>query len=246
MANIINYENFRSFAYCNDKQIVGEIKGVIVRYVGLDGNDMFDDNMEQGIFFADRNILLIIPYHNPWAWMNRATIKFADELMDVIFDKYKLDEKTPVVFFGGSMGGQGALVYSVYAKHRPVACVTNCPVCDLVSHFNEREDLPRTLYTSFIEYDMDFEDALKTASPVHLIDRMPRINYYIFHCVQDEAVNINLHSDKFVKLLEDNGHSVTYHRVHEGRHCCLNEELNKLFNEYIVRSCGENSKMLFA
>ena len=102
------------------------------------------------------------------------------------------------------MGGLSALVYCAYAKITPRACVANCPVCDLPYHFTERNDLPRTLYSAFSEYDGDIQSAMKTPSPIHLVDKMPDINYTIFHCDNDKAVNITKHSERFVNAMKLN------------------------------------------
>ena len=59
MERIINAENYRSFAYVNDKIINGKIKGVVVRFHGLGGQDMFSDDTYEGKLFAERGILLL-------------------------------------------------------------------------------------------------------------------------------------------------------------------------------------------
>lgn len=234
MSKIINYENLRSFAYTNDKLIKGEIKGVAIDFFGLGGQAMYKDDTETGKMLAEHNILFFIPYANPWGWMNKQEIALTDEIMDVLFDHYKLDEKTPIVSTGGSMGGLCSLVYAYYAKRTPVACVSNCPVCDLPYHFTEREDLPRTLYSAFGDYEGELYDVLAKYSPYHLASTMPKIKYTIFHCSSDSAVNIQIHSDKFVKAMQENERDIVYHIVPNREHCDLGDEARMLYYQAII------------
>ena len=143
MEKIINANNVKNFAYVNDVVCRLPIKGVALNFFGLGNMSMFNEDTDEGKFYGDNGILYVTPYTNPWAWMNMQTVAFVDELLDVLFAKYNLDENTPVVSTGESMGGQSALVYCVYAKRTPVACVANCPVCDTAFHYTERNDLPR-------------------------------------------------------------------------------------------------------
>lgn len=236
MKKLITYDTLRNFSYSNDKICTAPIKGIVLDFFGLGGQQMFDEDMPFGKELANKGIVLLIPYNNPWAWMNTQAVLYTDEIIDVLMDKYALSESIPVVSSGGSMGGLSALVYTRYAQHTPVACVANCPVCDLVFHYTERPDLPRTLYSAFFHSSADcMEDALKTASPLHLVDQMPEIDYFIFHCEEDMAVNKEKHSDKFVKKMQP-VHRVTYHTVPERGHCDLPEDMQKLYNDYIINA----------
>ncbi len=147
-----------------------------------------------------------------------------------------MDENIPIVSMGGSMGGQSALVYTVYAKRTPVSCVANCPVCDVVFHFTEREDLPRTLYSALFNEPGTLEDALKSISPLHLVDKMPKVKYHIFHCNQDRAVNIDAHSEKFVSALKQRNYDITYDIVDGRGHCDLTLEMKRAFANYVIDS----------
>ena len=236
MDKIITYENLRSFAYVNDRICKTPIKGIVISFFGLGGKDMYDRETDVGVYYAERGLLFVIPYANPWAWMNRQEVALADEVIDVLCEKYGLPENVPVVSIGGSMGGLAALVYTRYAKRTPVACVANCPVCDLPYHYTERPDLPRTLYSAFWHEDGKIEDVLKTASPYHLVPEMPRVKYYIFHCEEDKAVNIEKHSNRFVSAMKDAGFDITYHTVPRMGHCALTVEMRNLYLEYAVRA----------
>lgn len=236
MKNLITYETLRNFSYSNDRICTTPIKGIVVDFFGLGVQQMFNEDTPFAKELAEEGIILIIPYNNPWAWMNKQAVFYTDEIISVLINKYGLSDSIPIVSSGGSMGGLSALVYTKCAKIIPVACVTNCPVCDLVYHYTERLDLPRTLYSAFFFSDADcIEDALKTASPLHLVQDMPKVKYYIFHCDDDMAVNKENHSDKFVSLMKSE-HSIKYHIVTGRGHCDLTEPMRKLYSKYIIDS----------
>lgn len=235
MEKIINYENLRNFTYVNDTICKMPIKGIVISFFGLGGMTMYDDDdFTDGELYAEKGILYIVPYNNPWAWMNKQAVKYTDEIIDILIKKFDLDENIPIVSTGPSMGGQSALVYTAKAKHTPVACVANCPVCDVVYHFTERKDLPRTLYSSLFNEEGTFEDALKSISPLHLIDKMPKVKYHIFHCDKDLSVNIDAHSEKFIAELKQRKYDYTYDVVNGRGHCKLTLEMQRKFTEYVI------------
>lgn len=231
MEKIITYENLRNFAYTNDKIIDGEIKGVVLDFFGLGCQAMYWDETDFGKYLAEKNILFVVPYNNPWAWMNKQAVACTDEILDVLFEKYNLPESTRVVSSGGSMGGQSALAYTKYAKRTPVACITNCPVCDLVFHFTERVDLPRTLYSAFYNEEGTLNEVLKRFSPYHLAKDMPNVKYHNFHCDKDGAVNIDKHSRVFVEEMKKHGKDIGFTVVNDRDHCDLTPEVNELYRK---------------
>ena len=241
MEKIISIENLRSFAYCNNHLCTKPISGIVISFfLGLGDDTMFQEDPAEGYQFAEKGILYLIPYQNPWAWLNRQTVDFVDELIDVLFEEYNLPENLPIVSSGRSMGGLSALAYMVYAKRTPVACVANCPVCDLPYHFTERPDLPRTLYSAFATYEGTLNEAMRSVSPMHLIDQMPtQANYCIFHCIEDKMVNKQKHSDRFVEKMREH-HHIQYFAVPERRHCDFTGEILEKYNTCILKSVNEH------
>ncbi len=231
---IINYDNLRSFAYSNDRICRKPIRGVVLAFFGLGRTLMFDEDTEDGRFYAANGIIYLEPYNNPWNWMNRQAIDLTDEVVGVIFRHYKLPAKTPVVASGGSMGGHGALVYTRYAKRTPAACVVDCPVCDLPLHYTERPDLPRSIFSAYSYLDGKMPGNLKVASPCHLAASMPKVPYVVFHCEKDKMVNIKAHSEKFVELMREAGADITFIRVPDRGHCSLTPEMKDLYRSKIV------------
>ena len=236
MEKMMNYENLRNFAYSNDQLIKGEIRGIVLSFYGLGGMEIHNVDPGDAMEYAAKGILYIIPYYNPWCWMNRQAVRYVDEIVDVLCDKYHLDRSVKVVSTGCSMGGLSALVYCAYAKITPCACVTDCPVCDLPYHYTERPDLPRTLYSAFADYEGTMEDALKSCSPLHLADKMPRIPYTIFHCEEDTAVNLEKHSIRFVEEMKKTQHRIVLHTVPFRGHCDLSAEARVEFMNTILNS----------
>ena len=204
-------------------------------FFGLGGTIMHHEDPERGIWFGEQNIVHVVPYYNPWCWMNPQAVAYVDEIIDVLIDHCQLPEDIPIVSSGLSMGGLCALVYTAKAKRTPAACVANCPVCDLPYHFTERPDLPRTLYSAFYHEEGTVEEVLQRFSPLHLAESMPDVPYYIFHCDMDKAVNKELHSDRLIERLKKN-HTVTYHIVPGRGHCDLTDEMKELYLRYIADS----------
>ena len=215
MERKINYENLRYFAYSNDKIVNGKIRGVVLDFFGLGCQAMYHDDIEVGKFYAERGVLFVVPYTNPWGWMNRDEVRLTDEILDVLFEKY--------------------------AKRTPVGCVANCPVCDMPYHCTERVDLPRTIYSAFYGYDCSFEEALLSCSPLHLAPTLPeKTEYTVFHCEKDDAVNIDMHSASFVSELSKY-RDVQYYTVPDRGHCDLDEENAQKYREIILSYIEKNS-----
>ena len=240
MQNLITAENLRSFAYCNNAICRMPVRGIVIEFFGLGNTSMFWDDTDAGKFYAEQGILFLVPYNNPWAWMNRQAVAFTDELVDLLFEQYSLPENTTIVSTGGSMGGLAALIYTAYAKRTPKACVANCPVCDLPYHFTERPDLPRTLYSAFWNYEGTMDEALRATSPLHLAraGKMPDVKYTVFHCTADKAVNKDMHSERFLAAMTSR--RIDYRIVKDRGHCDLTPEMWKEYRAAAV-SAVENA-----
>lgn len=239
----ITYENLRQFAYSNDKLVKGPIRGIILVFFGLGSTAMFGEPMDvnEGVPYGEQGILYLLPYNNPWCWMNPQAVDFVDEVLDVLFEHYDLPENTPIISTGGSMGGQSALTYMAYAKRTPVACLANCPVCDMVYHYTERFDLPRTIYSALHQTEGSLEEGLKSLSPLHLAERMPKVPYYLFHCSEDKMVNIDRHSKVFAARMEELGHRVVTDYTCGVVHCNLTEAAQKKWKEICIDEINKNA-----
>ncbi len=235
----MNMENLRSFCYCNNNVCKRPIKGIAISFFGLSVDKMYFEDTAEGWRFGDQGILYVVPYQNPWAWQNKQNVEYTDEILDVLFKEFDLPEDTPIVSEGGSMGGLQAIAYMIHSKRTPVACVANCPVCDLPYHYTERADLPRTLYSAFFNYEGTLQEAMKTTSPIHLVDKLPKdAKYFIFHCEKDSAVNINKHSEKLIEKMRGN-FDLKYYTVPDRDHCDLTDEMRELYFKHMIDSILE-------
>ena len=240
MENIITYETLRRFAYSNDKLIKGDVRGIVVEFRGLNNTTICDKDPADSLEYAELGIIHVIPYNNPWCWMNARAVRYTDEIIEVLCRHYGLGHEVRIVSTGNSMGGLCCLTYCAYARITPVACVANCPVCDLPYHFTEREDLPRTLYSAFADYEGTLDEALRSASPLHLTEegKMPKIPYSIFHCEGDAAVNIEKHSACLVEKMEQSGYDVSLTRVPLRNHCNLSPAAWMAYRGAILAAIG--------
>lgn len=237
MEKIINIDNIRNFAYINDRVCKKPIAGIVLDFFGLGNTSVYRSDTVKGEFYGEHSLLYVVPYYNPWCWMNAQTVAFVDELVSVLSDAFGLSE-LPVISAGESMGGQAALVYCAYSARTPAACAVNCPVCDVPFHYTERDDLPRTMYSALSGYNGTLDEALRSISPLHLTDRMPNIPYKIFHCLDDKAVDVARHSDAFVAAMKKAGRDVTYHTVPACGHCDIGYEMKKLFAKYVLAAAN--------
>ena len=238
MDKLITCENIRDFAYVNEKLCRKPIRGIVLSFFGLGSCCIYNDDIPEGELYGKEGLLYVAPYTNPWSWMNAAAVAYADEVVDVLIEKYSLPGDIPVVSTGGSMGGQSAFVYSLFSKRTPVACVTDCPVCDAVFHYTERNDLPRTFYSALWNEPGPIEEALKNISPLHLINRLPRIPYFIFYGTADSLVSPEAHVKKFAALMCKNGHDITVCCDEGSEHCNLSPSAKAKFAECIIKSVG--------
>ena len=239
MEKIITYDTLRRFAYSNDKLIKGAIRGIVVEFRGLNNTTIYDKDPGDSLEYAQMGIIHVLPYNNPWCWMNKRAVRYTDEIIEVLCEHYGLGADVKIVSTGNSMGGLCCLTYCAYARITPVACVANCPVCDLPYHYTEREDLPRTLYSAFADYDGNLDAALRSASPLHLAEQgsMPDIPYIVFHCEGDKAVNIDMHSVKLVDIMKKT-RNIELIRIPLRGHCDLSAEAKVDFRRAIVNSIG--------
>ncbi|MBQ8162915.1 MAG: YwaF family protein [Clostridia bacterium] len=238
----IKPETLKFYTYTNEELLKETPKAIVLDFHGLGMTAMRKEPNEFETECAKHGILTLFPYYGPWSWMNLTSVKFVDEIVKAVCEKYSLDvNSVPIISTGGSMGGHSALNYTKYAKVTPKACFTNCPVCDFKFHATEREDLPRTAYLAFSDYDCGFEKAIEMHSAYHMASQMPDIPYYIVHGTRDSAVNKEAHSDRFVAEMRRYGKNVTYIEVEGMEHCDLDSypEVKKNYFDAIIKSALE-------
>lgn len=224
MVSEITPDNLHLFAYTNF-DLCKKVRGVVMFFHGLGETSHISQPDSEASFYGAQDLLYVIPFYGPWAWMNDSAVKVIDRIIDVVFEKYGLNADTPIVSSGMSMGGLGALTFPRFSAHadRITAIAANCPVCDLIHLRDTRADIPKTTYYAFKHYALDMDSAVKTVSPIHNLDTAARVPYFIVHCDADTAVPKAEHSDIFVPELKKRGYDVTYVSVPEREHVDLDE-----------------------
>ena len=237
----ITRETVDSYAFTNAPQLSGEIRGIVLCFHGLGcAASLITEPDEFALAYAQAGLLYVMPYDSPWSWMNDVAVRTTDQIVSALREKYALDPSIRLVSTGGSMGGLSCLIYVRYASHPVCAVAANCPVCDLPTHFTERPDLPRTIYSAFAHYPCGVEEAVQLHSPLHQADRLPDIPYYIVHGDADEAVNKALHSDKLVEKMRRLGYSVDYREVPGMLHCQFPAEEKERYIRFVIsQALGE-------
>lgn len=233
----IRKDNLASFAYTNEPLLQQSPQAVALDFHGLNMNQMLQEHSEKARLYAQRGVLLVVPYDNPWSWMNSVAVAETDAIVDAVYAKLSLSDRVPLLSTGGSMGGLSALVFSARSA-RPVAgCAANCPVCDLPYHYTERPDLPRTILSAFW-HEGDIERAILASSPLHLVADLPRIPYYIVHGTADKAVNLQRHSLPLVEAMRGRGLDVRFTAVEGMEHCALPEKEAQCYNGFVFSFAG--------
>ena len=231
----IDKNNLWKFAYTNEEAL-STFRGIVVNFHGLNrGLELTRVPDELSAFCSENHLLYVFPYLNPWSWMNSASIEMTDQILDALWQAYQLPAGFPLCLAGRSMGGQCALIYGIHGKYPANSCALNCPVCDLHYHYDEREDVPRTIFSAFCG-EAAPEAAFTRADPMAQQDLLPRISYFIAHCECDSKVSKAMHSDRLVAALKKRQIEVEYLSVPDRDHIDLSPEAYQRLFSFIRHS----------
>lgn len=201
-------------SWTNEERLQGSIRAVVLQFHGLGGGyrppggySLFE------LECAAHGALVVHPYYGPWSWMNRAARTFVDDIVDTVYAEFGLAASLPLLSTGGSMGGCSALLYCRYGKRKPAAALALYPVCDTQLHYDERPDLPASFNHAFLGYPETLETCLREHSPLEQTPLMPDIPYLVIHGDSDQAVNKEMHSDRFVAAMRALGRNVRYMEI---------------------------------
>ncbi|MDD5727925.1 MAG: prolyl oligopeptidase family serine peptidase [Victivallales bacterium] len=206
-----------SFAYVADDYLQGKIKAVCLDFPGLGTREMRDGLDRIDTKPAHQGMLFVYPFVNPWNWMSPGTVKFVDQVLETVQDKYGI-KNCPLFLRGGSMGGYCVFAYAMFSRHKPVAVLANCPVTDMDFHLTERPGLPRTIHDAMGDYS-DISALLRERSPNYHPEKLPDCRYLIIHGCNDKAVSKTAHSDKLAPLMRRRGLSEIYLEDEKMKHC---------------------------
>lgn len=245
MNRFISKENLSHFCTTNEKYLVGEIRKLVVEFPGLDGNSCLGGNFnltESDSPFAkvlgENGILHVYVFTGPWNWMKDTSVITVDHIIDSVLDKYSLNEEIPIVAAGGSMGGHGALMYTLKGAYRMTACAVSCPVCDLLA-LSKMEDYHffcATVYYALADREGDFEEIAKAYSPLYHVEEMPGIPYFMIACDADNVVPCRDHAYPFRERMEQCGHDIRVLTAEGKGHCEHTQEVFEKFVDFIIRS----------
>ena len=202
-------EVIKDVCWTSDDYTASPIRGVVLSLHGLGGTGGKTTPSNEEYEYCRAGGLVVHPYYGPWSWMNGRARRMIDDLIDAVHAKWKLADSVPLVVTGWSMGGQGSLTYTRYARRKVKACLAGCPVCDLRYHFNERPDLPTTIRHA-ADYADDMEPFFRENSPLEQVAGMPNIPYLFVAGDRDKAVNKPRHSDAMVAAARARGLNVQY------------------------------------
>lgn len=208
----LSMEAIRQSAWIGDAFLKEPARAVIVVFHGLGFGGLKGGAGYDEAEWGANGGLVVFPYYGPWSWMNRSSRQFVDALIPAVYRRFKVPADVPLIIVGGSMGGQGALIYTRYSPHIISACMADYPVCDTAYHFTERPDLPPTMRFAYRD-EPDFMRALAEHSPVTQAAHMPDIPYLVIHGDKDTAVSKEKHSDRFVAEMGVKNRKVEYIQV---------------------------------
>jgi alpha-beta hydrolase superfamily lysophospholipase len=216
------FDSAKEAAFVGDEFVKGKIRAVILRFHGL-GNTVLKSRLEiDELEWAYSGGLIVHPYYGPWSWMNKNSRALTSEIVDKVYREYTLDDDTPLIITGASMGGHAALIYARYSHRSPAAVACNCPVCDPLVHYSERPDLPRTFIFAYGISGVLDESVFIENSPLEQVENMPDVPYFIIHGDADKSVN-KAHSDKFVTKMRQAGRTVEYAEAPGMEHGAFND-----------------------
>lgn len=162
----------------------------------------------------------------------------ADLVIDALIEHYDLPADIPVVSTGGSMGGIGALNFTLGSRHNIVSCMAACPCYDILGEYNSfaaQSSFPRTYVAAISNYDMSITDALKSITPCENIASMPKVPYYIVcnendECFDDDGMKV------FADDMRDAGLDVTLKFLPGTTHGQFTDEERESYRAFIENS----------
>ena len=214
----INKDTVSFYANTNEEFIKKPVKGIIAEFPGLDGGSCIGGTLPCATYdtewtrrFAEKGILVAYLFPGPWSWGRHGVCRIAEAVIEAFADKYNLGEDFPLAACGGSMGGVGTVMFSSQTRFKLRAAAIACPCVDASDRLTCHPEFPRTYISAIAGLDMEFEDGLREISPIHCIDKMPDIPYFICSDREDEVFPEE-QCDMYVEKLKGAGKSVEYYR----------------------------------
>ena len=131
------------------------------------------------------------------------------------------------------MGGEGALNYACDSNLKITACAAACPASDVYETMNIHPDHPRTVISAVACYDMSFDEAIDSISPIKRVSELPEIPYYIcsdgvdYYCPSESC-------DKLVDMMRDRNLCVVYRQQPGLQHGEFSSEVWDEIHEFLL------------
>ena len=240
----INRDNYRLFCNSNEELLNGAMpKGIVLEFPGLGGGSCLGGKRDLEKVYtctwsqfpettAAAGYVHVYMTPGPWSWMNPGAVRETDLVVDAIRAKFKLAEGSPLIATGGSMGGLGALVYTANARHRVTACAAACPCFDAVALYDCKASFARTFISAIAALDLPFEDGLKRISPMHNLQKMPKIPYLIV-CDCEDDIFPERGMDDYVARLRAHVGAVEHIKLPGKKHGEFTPEARKRFHDFV-------------
>lgn len=239
-SKFINKDTLHFYINSNEPFLTTPVKGVVLEFPGLGGSSCLGGCIDMGVYdtdfsrdFGKNGILLAYLFPGPWSWANKGAVRMANAVVSAIKDKYDLPDDAPLAVCGGSMGGLGALIYSLRSAHNITCVAAACPGVNVMTSYNCKELVPRSYFSAAAVYDMPIEDALKDFSPWEHVEEMKNIPYFICSDVDDELFPV-AECDEYVEMLRKRGLSVEYYRQEHCGHGAFTPEVRQGLHKFIT------------
>ena len=232
--------------YCNTNgwALHTPVRGFVIEFPGLGGGSCLGGDLtkadytgELALALAQQGILLAYMFMGPWSWMNKGAVRITNAVVKAIKAKYALSDEVPYVVMGGSMGGLGALLYTAGAATMPTACLSVCPCVNVPDRFTAHPEFPRTFVRAVADYELSIEEGLKTISPIHRLEEMPDIPYFLINDCDDEVFP-EAQLDEYVFELRKRVSSVEYEKLIGCKHGELTSSAREQIYRFLVKYAG--------
>ena len=237
----ITPENLFDFAFVNTDCLKTPVRGVCVCFHGFTDDSTFDSSPEIARALGEAGIAWVYPYYSVWGWMGKESMEYCEQVLDAAWKLLGLEESTPLVASGGSMGGLTALMYCVKGKRPVIACAADSPVTDIWKYYDISAYSRRAILSAYIMEEGDLRALADGNSPLYNVYRLPDIPYFLLFGELDEHF-MKEHMPSMVSAMEERGLRFTLW-VEKGMGHCGTGDFPKAmaaYTEFILNSFPKN------
>jgi len=239
---LVTPDNIDCYARTNAAMLKGTPAGIVLEFPGLGGGSCLGGTMDIGPYgggyaeeMADNDILLVYLFSGPWSWMQKGSVRVTDLVVDAIFKKYNLSENTPVSVSGGSMGGQGCIMYAAQSRHRDKirSIAAACPCYDMTDCIFSDPTFPRAFLLGAADQPCSLMEGLRNLSPIYRIDDLKTVPYFIACDGADQFFDA-ARMREFADMLSERGAEVTFRHMEGLTHGDFTPEVRSEFTSFLI------------